>query len=64
MIYAISQANTRTHILDALKEDIYHCEHCQDRVIPHQGNVKPWHYVHREYSMCIMGGVERERMYS
>ena len=56
MIYATNDFDgLRTHILDADKKSTYSCKSCGDRVIPHQGKVKPWHFNHSTNSNCING---------
>jgi len=53
MIYAINNFDgLKTHILTADKNSTYSCEICTDRVIPHQGQVKPWHYNHKTNNTC------------
>jgi len=53
MIYAMNDFDElRVHILDADKKSTYSCEICNDRVIPHQGEVKPWHFNHTTKDDC------------
>lgn len=56
MIYAINDFDgLRTHILDADKKSTYKCKVCKDPVIPHQGEVMPWHFNHTTNSNCTVG---------
>lgn len=58
MIYALRirhGENERIHILNAIKGKIYFCEHCRDRLIPHQGEIMPWHFKHKENPTCTIG---------
>jgi len=54
MIYALDSNSSKVHILEAVKTEVYYCQKCNDRVVPHQGRKMPWHFVYKSDPNCIV----------
>jgi len=52
MIYAKSNNNEDTHIIDSKKNETYRCLICGEEVIPRKGDQTPWHFAHKESGYC------------